>query len=53
MLPTNKEWFVDEFMDVFLKLVESDLEIKNMFRIQKDKFYRMNREFAQKIIQLI
>jgi len=53
LLPTNKEWFVDEFMGVFLEMVEREIEIKNKFRILKDKFYRMNKEFAQKIIQFI
>ena len=53
LLPTNKEWFVDEFMSAFLEMVEREIEIKNKFRILKDKFYSMNREFAQKIIQFI
>lgn len=53
LLPTDKEWSVDEFMDVFLEMVESEVEIKNKFRILKDKFYNMNREFAQNIIKLI
>ena len=53
LLPTNKEWSVDAFMGVYLEMVKSAIKIKNKFKLLKDKFYGMNREFAQKIIQSI
>ena len=53
LLPINKEWSVDDFMDIFLKMVDREIKITNTFRILKDKFYKMNNEFAQKIIQSI
>lgn len=53
LLATNEEWSIDEFISVFLEMVEREIDIKNKFRMLKDKFYRMDREFAKKIIQSI
>ena len=53
LLPTNKEWSINKFIGVFLEMVENESEIKNKFKLIKDNFYGMNREFAQKITQSI
>ena len=53
LLSLYKEWSADEFMDIFFKMIEHKVTIKNNFRRLKKEFYKMDKEFARKIIQNI
>ncbi len=53
LLPSNGKWSAEEFMGVFSKMVEDKARIKKNFKGLKNKFQKMDRAFAKKVIDSI